>query len=144
INIVNSGTVTGTGALGKALVPVNINSTSVAIAAATLGASSDVVIDNMGDVKGNGKFGVGIVAFTYGAGSKNLITNSGNAYGGYAAILSGSRTATTIVNSGDIAAKSNFAIGVYGGPATIYNSGHITGFVRLDADDRFFNEKGGV
>lgn len=68
----------------------------------------------------------------------------GSVYGGYAAILAASNTGTTIVNTGKISAGSNFAIGVYGGPTTIYNAGHITGFVLLDADDTFINEKGGV
>jgi hypothetical protein len=30
------------------------------------------------------------------------------------------------------------------GNATIYNSGLVTGFIVLDADDTFINEKGGV
>jgi hypothetical protein len=54
-------------------------------------------------------------------------------------------TGTTIVNSGDISAGSNFAIGVQGAAAQIYNSGHITGFVGLTKyGDTFVNENHGV
>ena len=52
---------------------------------------------------------------------------------------------TTIVNSGYVGAASLFAINVSGGAATIYNSGHITGFIDLtDNDDSFFNQNHGV
>jgi hypothetical protein len=46
---------------------------------------------------------------------------------------------------GQISAGSNFAIGVYGASAEIYNAGRITGFVDLtNSDDIFINQKGGV
>ncbi len=81
---------------------------------------------------------------TFGDRSPIEIKNSGKVYGTYLGIFALSDTSTKIVNTGDISAGSFFAIGVYGAPATIYNAGHITGFVVLDADATFINQKGGV
>ena len=47
----------------------------------------------------------------------------------------------TILNSGDISSGSQLALGVYGGGATVINTGHITGYLMLDADDSFINLK---
>jgi autotransporter family porin len=107
----------------------------------TFTGTSPISIVNKGKVTASA---VGIAAATYGAGSETVISNSGNVYGGFAAILAASDAGTTIVNSGTISAGTGFAIGVYGGPVTIYNSGTITGFVRLDADDVFVNQPGGT
>jgi hypothetical protein len=130
---------------GSAPFPIgSYDAYSVAIGADTLGASSDVIVNNSGAVKGLSELGVGIATLVYSGNTE--ITNSGSVYGGYAAILAESHGGgTKIVNTGDISAGSNFAIGVYGGPATIYNSGYITGFVRLTPnDDTFINQDHGV
>jgi len=51
---------------------------------------------------------------------------------------------TTIINSGDIGASSNLAILAQNGAVDIFNTGTITGFVMLDADDTFINQAGGT
>ena len=136
VTVVNSGTVALTG---------GSTASSGAIITAAFGAGSNIVINNSGTLQGAGYRGVGIYALTPGTGGTNLIINSGSIYGSYAGILAISATGTTIINSGDISAGSNLAINVIGAPASIYNSGHITGFVVLtNSDDTFTNEKGGV
>jgi hypothetical protein len=61
-----------------------------------------------------------------------------------AGIFAYSNTSTTIVNSGDIGAASLLAIQTMGaGNAQIFNSGTITGYVLLDADDTMVIEPGG-
>jgi hypothetical protein len=114
VTIANSGSVTATGA--------GIYESAAIIGIAT-GADSSVVINNSGTgEQGLGAFGLGIYAIAVGARGTNLITNSGSVYGSFAGILGISSTSTTIVNSGDISAGSNFAIGVQGAAAQIYNS----------------------
>jgi hypothetical protein len=79
---------------------------------------------------------IGISATTRGAGSTITVNNSGAVHGGDVGIVAFSKYGTTtIINSGDISAKSLFAIDVDGGAATIINSGHITGFVDLTDSD---------
>ncbi len=85
-----------------------------------------------------------LVPTGYGANSPVSIVNSGSVYGAHAGIIANSSAGTTIVNSGTIGAGSGPAIGVFYGPARIYNSGRITGYVLLDADDLFVNQAGGT
>jgi hypothetical protein len=59
-------------------------------------------------------------------------------------IFAQSDSTATIVNSGSISAASLFAIDVFSGAANVVNTGTITGYVVLDADDAFTNESGGI
>jgi len=129
LNIVNRGTITTTGSVANA------------IQGTTDGAGSLLSIVNSGRISTNA---LGIYAAALGAGSRNLLTNSGSLSAGTTGILAVSFAGTTIVNSGDISASSDFAIGVSGGAANIYNTGTITGFVALDANDKFINQAGGT
>ena len=134
MRIVNAGDIVATGYEAYAIVGL------------TFGPNSPLSIINNGSlsVKG-GPGGAGIYARTTEVGSPILIDNSGSISGIGWGIYARSETATTIVNSGDISATSLLAIQVSGaGNAAIYNAGHITGYVLLDADDTFINEKGGV
>jgi autotransporter family porin len=108
--------------------------------ARTNGADSPIAIMNSGKIDPD----IGIGVRTTGADSPIIVDNSGDVYGSNVGIRASSLTNTTIVNTGTISAGTNFAIGVYAGPATIYNSGTIMGYVRLDADDTFINEPGGT
>ena len=133
ILITNSGTVTTSGT----------ESPGIALGALAVGPGSDVVINNSGEAKGIGPYGVGI--YSVAVGGMNEINNSGTAFGDFAGILAVSYTGTKIVNSGDISAGSLFAIGVYGASAGILNSGRITGYVDLtDSADTFVNQSGGT
>ena len=134
VQIVNAGDIVATGYEAYAIVGL------------TFGPNSPLSIINNGSlsVKG-GPGGAGIYARTTEVGSPILIDNSGSISGIGWGIYARSETGTTIVNSGDISATSLLAIQVSGaGNAAIYNAGHITGYVLLDADDTFINEKGGV
>ena len=118
-------------------------SLGIALGALAVGPGSDVVINNSGEAKGIGPYGVGI--YSVAVGGTNEITNSGTAFGDFAGILAVTYTGTKIVNSGDILAGSLFAIGVYGASAEILNSGRITGYVELtDSADTFVNQLGGT
>ena len=97
----------------------SVSAANAGLKAISTGANSPVVINNEGEIDP----AVGIYAVAVGTGSTNLVTNSGSVYGDYAAILAVSFTGTKIVNTGDISAKSFFAIGVYGASAAIYNAG---------------------
>ncbi|MGH6750336.1 MAG: hypothetical protein ACRECI_13600, partial [Methyloceanibacter sp.] len=133
ILITNSGTVTTSG----------IEDLGIALGAFAVGPGSNAVINNSGDAKGIGPYGLGI--YSIALGGTNEITNSGTVYGDFAGILAVSFTGTKIVNSGDISAGSLFAIGVYGASAEILNSGRITGYVELtDSADTFVNQSGGT
>jgi Autotransporter beta-domain/Autochaperone Domain Type 1 len=106
---------------------------------------SPISIVNSGDVHAAGSIAAGIT--TTGFYGPVTIHNSGslfaqgpNSFGIYA----GSNGGTTIVNTGEIGASSNLAIAVTYGAVDIFNTGTITGFVLLDADDRFINQAGGV
>jgi hypothetical protein len=148
IHIVNSGDILATAAGSKAY-----GGYAYGIAAeAEGGDSSPVTIRNSGNVRAkvNGPGSAfGIFAETN---SPVTIVNSGSVYaeGGSNAFVAGvyvdsvSVNTTTIVNSGDIGASSNLAISVRSGPVDIFNTGTITGFVLLDADDTFINQAGGV
>jgi len=108
---------------------------------------SPISIANSGSARGlgTGTNGIGIVATSRGANSTNVIRNSGSAYGSYigiAANSTGPNSKNLIYNSGDITAGSLFAI--YGNDTEIFNSGTITGFVGLYANNTFINQAGGV
>lgn len=110
---------------------------------ATADAGS-ISITNTGSVKALGPNSAGVAAIS-GYGSPIVVNNAGSIYGGRVGIYAYSPYGTTkIVNTGDISAGSLLAISVVDGPATIFNSGTITGFVLLDADDRFINQAGGT
>ncbi|MGV1013438.1 MAG: autotransporter domain-containing protein [Methyloceanibacter sp.] len=146
IEIVNSGAVTSTG--GPNFFPILVapfDVFSIAIGAATTGQGSNIVVTNNGTARGLGPAGIGIGVNTIGAGSSNLIRNSGSVFGGYAGIGAISATDTKIFNSGDVSAGSDLAIVAFGASTEIYNTGRITGFVRLtDEGDTFLNQAGGV
>jgi autotransporter family porin len=126
VDIVNQGNVTGE---------------DDGIDAETYGANSSITITNSGTIDPH----VGVYTLALGNSSRNLIINSGSIHGRDAAILAVSYTGTKIVNTGDISAGTQFAIGVAGASAEIYNAGHITGFVDLSNQaDTFINQKGGV
>ena len=134
VRIVNAGDIVATGYEAYAIVGL------------TFGPNSPLSIINNGSlsVKG-GPGGAGIYARTTEVGSPILIDNSGSISGIGWGIYARSETDTTIVNSGDISATSLLAIQVSGaGNAAIYNAGHITGYLTLDADDSFINANGGV
>ena len=147
-NIGPDTTVGGTsGAFNATSLPINLPrlpSPSIGIAVAADGARNSITIDNSSALKAFGSYGIAIAAATHGPSSPITIVNSNALSGGFAGILTASTSGTTIVNAGNISAGSQFAIGVYAGGATILNAGRITGFVVLDADDTFINEKGGV
>ena len=136
----------------------NISVTSSTLAAGIGGystaASSPITIVNSGRIRTTTTAQVGPYAASWGirAASNSPITinNSGSVYADgapnavVAGIYAASSSGTTIINSGDIGASSQFAIqGVYG-PIKIFNTGTITGFVALDADDIFVNQAGGT
>ena len=135
ISIVNSGNITASHA---PLIAAGIYSH-------TYGANSGIAIENSGNLSatGLGK-SAGILARASGPNSPVSIVNSGSVFGGYAGIFASSLAGTKIVNTGNISAGSQLAINVGGASAEIYNAGHITGFVVLDADDTFINQSGGV
>jgi hypothetical protein len=121
------------------------------------GDSGSIDIENSGSVVASGDAVRTIV--TGGSGTVNIV-NSGSLFGGGtshfldyygvamtfvgAGIYSNTPNTTTIINSGYLSAASLLAIQTTGGPTTILNAGLITGYVLLDADDTFINQKGGV
>ena len=168
INITNSGNVTATAsALARGIIAESyygggitiknwgkVTTTaqySYGIDAYTYGANSPLTIVNSGHIAANGGgpngYALGILAETNGPGSPIQIQNAGSIFGADAGIHihTYSGAGATIVNSGDISAGSLLAIDAHGpGNVSIFNSGTITGFVLLDADDRFINQAGGV
>ena len=112
----------------------------------TVGANNSVTIINTAAIKAAGPSSVGVSVVSFGPSSPILINNAGGSiFGGSAGIfVDNTYSSTTIVNSGDIGASSNLAIVVPYGPVDIFNTGTITGFVLLDADDTFINQAGGV
>ncbi len=116
----------------------------------TDGDRSPVSIVNSSSISVTGSYSaVGISVTAEGASSPITINNAGSVHAtgsgpDVAAIYVSSPSGTTIVNSGDIGASNNLAILGYSGPVDILNTGTITGFVLLDADDRFINQAGGV
>ena len=145
ISITNTGAISATS-----------KTTAFGIYAFTYGSNSAVTINNSGNIRatssqsGPYSFSYGINAVTIGSNSPITINNSGSVFAEgpagtpVAAIYTYSPSGTTIINSGDIGASSNLAILGYSGPVDIFNTGTITGFVALDADDRFINQAGGV
>ncbi len=134
IGLVNSGDIYVTG-----------NTFAAGIYAQTQGANSPINIANSGSIRVTGPAGaVGIDAVSFWTNSPIVIENSGSILGGTAGVSAKSAAPTTIINSGDIGASSNRAIVVPYGPVDIFNTGTITGFVLLDADDTFINQAGGV
>ncbi|MGH6735654.1 MAG: autotransporter outer membrane beta-barrel domain-containing protein [Methyloceanibacter sp.] len=112
--------------------------------------NNPITIVNSGRInakgRGNGA-AFGIFAGTYTPGSPILIQNSGKITGRDAGlhIHAYSNAGATIVNSGQLTAKSLRAIDAHGpGDISIFNTGTITGFVVLDADDKFINQAGGT
>ncbi|ODS04157.1 hypothetical protein AUC71_05585 [Methyloceanibacter marginalis] len=112
----------------------------------TFGANNSVTITNTAAIKAAGPSSVGVSVVSFGPSSPILINNAGGSiFGGSAGIfVDNTYSSTTIVNSGDIGASNNRAVVGYYGPVDIFNTGTITGFVLLDADDRFINQAGGV
>jgi outer membrane autotransporter protein len=78
------------------------------------------------------------------AGGPILINNAGTVSGTLAGISTSSVLGTTIINTGSISSSLGPAIIVEAGSADIFNAGLITGYVILDANDTFINQKGGV
>jgi autochaperone domain-containing protein len=144
VAIMNSGdiVVSGTGITGDGF----------GIYAYTEDLNSPINIVNSGDITafGAGDAARGISARANQTGSPISIVNSGavtasglNDFGIFA--QGSSNNPTTITNSGAISAASFFAIEVLGGPAMIFNTGAITGFVDLTANaDSFRNQQGGT
>ena len=121
----------------------------------SFGNNAPTEVVNSGDIRASGKtIAFGIAASQFGANRPLTIHNSGsvfaegpsNAQAGYVAGISvySQGSPTTIINSGDIGASSQLAIVVKNGPADIFNTGTIDGFVWLDADDTFINQAGGT
>jgi hypothetical protein len=121
------------------------------------GDSGSIDIENSGSVIASGE---AIRAIVTGGNGTVKIVNSGTLFGGVtsgfvnyygyytsvigAGIYTNTPNTTTIINSGYLSAASLLAIESNGGPTQILNSGLIVGYVILDADDTFINEKGGV
>jgi autotransporter family porin len=106
------------------------------------GDSGSITIDNSGWVSASGNAARAVV----GSGSGTiLVDNSGTLFGGTAGVYVSSPNPTTIINSGYLSSQSLLAIHSYGpGSAQIFNSGLITGYVILDADDRMVNQSDGM
>lgn len=125
------------------------------IYARTYWDDSPISITNSGDITARTSateyYATGIWADSGGLNSPVTITNSGSVYaeGPLSTgifVYNYYANKTTITNTGEIGASSHLAIDVYGqGAATIYNAGHITGYVKLtEQTDRFVNRPGGV
>ena len=135
VSISNSGTITATH--GPKI--------SAGIYSGTSGDRSGITIRNVGAISANGtNNSTGLIAIAGGQRSPVTIDNSGSVHGGRTGIYTGSAAGVTITNSGNIGASSQQAIAAVKGPVEIFNSGTITGFVMLDADDRFTNQAGGT
>jgi Autotransporter beta-domain/Autochaperone Domain Type 1 len=105
---------------------------------------SPISISNTATVKALGPSSVGVAAISRYYANQVVVKNAGSIYGGSVGLLTDTTGQTTIVNSGDIGAGSNLAILGKSGPVDIFNTGTITGFVLLDADDKFINQAGGT
>lgn len=116
------------------------------ISAATYDVGSSVSIRNTANINVTGRYlAVGIDA--YSSNEPITIVNAGSVYAkgpNSIGIYASSGSKTTITNTGEIGASSNFAIAVTDGAVDIFNAGTITGFVLLDANDTFVNQAGGV
>ena len=113
------------------------------------GSNVGIAIENAGDITASTTaIPARVYASANGAASNACIPieNSGSAFGGTGAgIYAYNNNPIAIVNSGYVSAASLLAINTNGaGNATIYNSGLVKGFILLDADDTFINEKGRV
>ncbi len=141
ISIENSGDIAATGVGGA-------YSYVTGISAVTFDANSHVTIKNSGDIRAsNATYAIGIFAQTEDADSPILIENSGSVIGEDIGIHTHAygNEGATIINSGFISAGSLRAIDTYGPANTqIFNSGVILGYVVLDSDDTFNNQKGGT
>ena len=110
-----------------------------------VGPGSNVVINNSGEAKGIGPYGVGHLHRGRWGGGTNQITNSGTVFGDFAGILAVSFTGTKIVNSGDISAGSSVRHRRLRRERGDPERGRITGFVELtDSADTFVNQSGGT
>ena len=147
VSFSNSGNVTSTGD-GTPFTftqgSVSLSAYSTAVAILTNAPDSNIVVENKGTIAGLGVNGVGIYALASAAGSTTKIVNTGSIVGDLAALVLDGPGTATILNSGDISSASQLAFGVYGGSAMVINTGHITGYLMLDADDSFINSSGGV
>ncbi|WP_159079818.1 hypothetical protein [Methyloceanibacter sp. wino2] len=125
------------------------------IYARTYWDDSPISITNSGDITARTSatqyYATGIWADSGGLNSPVTIANSGSVYAEGALstgifVYSYNANKTTITNTGEIGASSHLAIDVYGqGTATIFNAGHITGYVKLtEQRDRFVNRAGGI
>jgi outer membrane autotransporter protein len=167
VYVFNSGTLSGakygisvgTDAAGSRIDVLNSGAISVissqpdraiGIDAFNNGSNSPVSITNSGDILATssllGAYGIRVFVPNSTASIKNSasVYAVGPATETVAGIYAYSPSGTTIMNSGDIGASSNLAILGTDGPVDIFNSGTITGFVLLDADDTFTNQAGGV
>ena len=147
VSFSNSGKVTSTGdgtPFSFTQGSVSLSAYSTAVAIVTNAPNSNILVENKGTIAGLGLNGVGIYALASAAGSTTKIVNTGSVVGDLAALVLDGPGTATILNSGDISSASQLAFGVYGGGATVINTGHITGYLMLDADDSFINSSGGV
>ena len=125
---------------------------SYGIYAFTGGPNAPLTIVNSGDVtaKGGGPNGyaLGMFVGSYDPTSPILINNSGTVWGDDQGlhIHAYGGSSATIINTGSISAGTLLAIDAHHGTGDvdIFNAGTITGFIRLDANDRFINQAGGV
>jgi len=139
LNIFNSGDITAT-----AQMPSYCYCGFAAYGIFGITTAGSISITNTGSVKALGPDSAGVAAISR-YGSPIVVNNAGSIYGGRVGIYAYNPYGTTkIVNTGDISAGSMLAISVVYGPATIFNTGTITGFVLLDADDNFINQAGGT
>jgi Autotransporter beta-domain/Autochaperone Domain Type 1 len=116
------------------------------ISAATFDLGSGISIQNTADIMVTGR-ALAVGVDVYSSNEPITIVNAGSVYakGRYSVgIYANSGSKTTITNTGEIGASSNLAIAVTDGAVDIFNSGIITGYVLLDADDNFINQAGGV
>src|SRR5665811_245230 len=135
VSITNSGNITATDA----------RLIAAGIYASTIGANSSITIKNSGSLSATGQSNAfGILAKAYGPNSTISIVNSGSVYGTNAGVYATSATSVIITNTGSIEGGLGPAIFVVSGSVEIRNSGHIAGYVALDAEDRFINHAGAV
>src|SRR5665811_1632727 len=137
--IVNSGDLTVSAGVNAARL------IAAGIYASTIGANSSITIKNSGSLSATGQSNAfGILAKAYGPNSTISIVNSGSVYGTNAGVYATSATSVIITNTGSIEGGLGPAIFVVSGSVEIRNSGHIAGYVALDAEDRFINHAGAV
>ena len=147
VSFSNSGKVTSTGdgtPFSFTQGSVSLSAYSTAVAIVTNAPSSNIFVENKGTIAALGLNGIGIYALASAAGSTTKIVNTGSVVGDLAALVLDGPGTATILNSGEISSASQLAFGVYGGSAMVINTGHITGYLTLDADDSFINSSGGV